>query len=82
MAQEEGPNMSEVDQYERVCKHEFVEIGGKLDRIDASLRGNGKTGINTRLDRLEQDAKRISRVVWIVCGAVVTGVVALLFNVL
>ena len=74
--------MSETEQYERVCKGEFVEIGGKLDRIDAALRGNGKPGINTRLDRLEQDAKRISRVVWIVCGAVVTSVAALLVKLL
>jgi len=74
--------MSEADQYERVCKHEFVEIGGKLDKIDAVLRGNGKPGINTRLDRLEQDAKRISRVVWLVCGACVTVAGAVLIKLL
>jgi len=77
-----GTNMNEEEQYERVCKGEFAEIGSKLDRIDSALRGNGKPGINTRLDRLEQDAKRISRVVWIVCGAGVTVVGALLVRLL
>lgn len=74
--------MNGTEQYERVCKDEFALVHEKLDRIDAALRGNGKPGINTRLDRLEQDAKRVSRVVWIVCGACVTATVALLFRIL
>jgi len=67
----------EETQYEIVCKGEFVEIGSKLDRIDSALRGNGKPGINTRLDRLEQDAKRMGKIVWLVLGACITGAVAL-----
>ena len=39
------------------CKNEFKSIHTKLDDIDEAIRGNGKPGINTRLDRLEQFAR-------------------------
>jgi hypothetical protein len=48
-------------------------IEGKLDRLDEALRGaasNGhRPGILTRLDRLEQNEQRRSRVLWLVVGA-------------
>ena len=62
----------ESTQYERVCKGEFAAIHVKLDRMDEAIRGNGKPGLNTRLDRLEQDAKRQARLVWLIVGAAVT----------
>jgi len=43
----------------------------KLDRLDEAIRGNGKPGILIRLDRLEQDAKRQSKLVWLIVGAAV-----------
>ena len=64
--------MCPSEQYETICKGEFGELHAKLDRIDEAIRGNGKPGINTRLDRLEQDAKRQARLVWLVIGAAVT----------
>jgi hypothetical protein len=60
------------EQYENICKGEFASVHTKLDRMDESIRGNGKPGINTRLDRLEQDAKRQARLIWLVVGAAVT----------
>ena len=39
------------------CKNEFRSIHTKLDAIDEAIRGNGKPGINTRLDRLEHFAR-------------------------
>ena len=50
-----------TDQYDKICKEEFKDIHDKLDSIDVSLRGNGKPGIITRLDRLEQTKLFISK---------------------
>jgi len=60
------------EQYNRVCKGEFASVHIKLDRMDEAIRGNGKPGINTRLDRLEQDAKHQARLIWLVVGSAVT----------
>ena len=64
------------EQYENVCKGEFAEIKGKLDRLDESIRGNGKPGIQLRLDRLESAHAVRSRLLWLVVGAAVTLAVA------
>ena len=64
------------EQYERVCKGEFASIQTKLDRMDEAIRGNGKPGIQIRLDRLESAATKRSRVLWMVAGSVVTLAVA------
>lgn len=53
-------------------QRQFEAIHEKLDRLDEAIRGNGKPGILIRLDRLEQDAKRQSRLIWLIVGAVIT----------
>ena len=63
---------NESTQYDLVCKGEFEHMHAKLDRMDEAIRGNGRPGINTRLDRLEQDAKRQARLVWLVVGVALT----------
>ena len=65
--------MAESEQFDRVCKDQFESIHEKLDRLDVAIRGNGKPGILIRLDRLEQDAKRQSRLIWLLLGALFTG---------
>jgi hypothetical protein len=60
------------DQYAAVCKDEFDGLHTKLDRMDEAIRGNGKPGIQVRLDRLEQDAKRQSKLIWLMLGGLVT----------
>ena len=67
--------MSECSQFDACQKH-FEAIHGKLDRLDEAVRGNGRPGITVRLDRLEQDAKRQGKLVWLIIGAVVTGLVS------
>ena len=62
---------SESDQYDRVCKGEFAAIHTKLDRLDEAVRGNGKPGIQLRLDRLEAAEGVRSRLLWIIAGAAV-----------
>jgi hypothetical protein len=57
---------------ESVEKH-FEVIHEKLDRLDVAIRGNGKPGILIRLDRLEQDAKRQAKLIWLLLGALFTG---------
>ena len=56
------------EQYENVCKGEFAELHTKLDIIDVALRGNGKPGIQVRLDRLEQEKLSRSKVTWFLLG--------------
>ena len=58
----------ETEQYKNVCKGEFQAVHGKLDKLDEAIRGNGRPGIQTRLDRLE----RFQHFIWFVCGALLT----------
>ena len=55
-------------QYEDVCKGEFAELHKKLDSMDQAIRGNGKPGIQLRLDRLEQERLSRSKVTWFLLG--------------
>ena len=63
--------MTECSQFEQ-CQSQFESIHRKLDRLDEAIRGNGKPGILIRLDRLEQDAKRQAKLIWLIIGAVIT----------
>jgi len=54
------------------CHKRFDLLFEKLDKLDAAIRGNGKPGILLRLDRLEQDAKRQSKLIWLIVGAGIT----------
>ena len=60
------------DQYERVCRGGFASIHTKLDRLDEAIRGNGKPGIQLRLDRLESAEAVRSRLLWIIACSTVT----------
>ncbi|MCC5830145.1 MAG: hypothetical protein JJU36_11920 [Phycisphaeraceae bacterium] len=57
-------------------ERQFESIQRKLDRLDEAIRGtaaNGsKPGILVRLDRLEQDAKRQSKLIWLIVGSLIT----------
>ena len=64
--------MCPSEQYENVCKGEFAELHAKLDRLDEAIRGNGKPGIQLRLDRLEASERNRSRLTWLVAGASVS----------
>ena len=44
----------------------------KLDALDTAIRGNGKPGIQLRLDRLEGAQRLRSRIVWLIIGAAIT----------
>jgi len=59
-------------QYDRVCRPEFAELHAKLDRLDEAIRGNGKPGINLRLELLEAAAASRRRLTWIVLGAFIS----------
>ena len=61
-----------TDQYENVCKGEFTAIHAKLDRLDEAIRGNGRPGIQLRLDRLEAAEKSRARLIWLIVGSAVT----------
>lgn len=63
-------------EFRNAVKRRLDAIDAKLDRLDEAIRGNpgngSKPGILVRLDRLEQDAKRQSRLIWLIVGAVIT----------
>ena len=61
--------MNDVDRYETVCKGQFAEMHRKLDVLDEAIRGNGKPGIQLRLDRLEGSERTRSRLLWLLIGA-------------
>jgi hypothetical protein len=73
--------MCSNNQYEKICKDEFGSIHVKLDKLDEAIRGNGKVGITTRLDRLEQDAAVRSKLLWLIAGSSITGALSLAFAV-
>lgn len=55
---------------ERKKQNELIHA--KLDTIDSTIRGNGKVGILTRLDRLEQIQLFKSKLFWVGVGIVGT----------
>ena len=61
-----------TNDFRTACEREFEEIHRKLDRLDEAIRGNGRPGIAVRLDRLEQDAKRQGKLVWLIVGVAIT----------
>lgn len=65
-------------EFRSACEREFEEIHRKLDRLDEAIRGNGRPGITVRLDRLEQDAKRQSKLIWLIVGSAVTAFASVL----
>jgi hypothetical protein len=70
------------DQYDRVCSGEFAAIHTKLDRMDEAIRGNGKPGIQLRLDRLESAEAVRSKLLWIIAGSVVLLAIAAVWKLL
>ena len=68
--------MTETEQYKDICKGEFASIHGKLDKLDEAIRGNGKPGLQTRLDRLE----RFAHFIWFICGAAISTGIGLIFH--
>lgn len=56
------------------CKARFDTIDGKLDAIHNRLFvGNGQPAVVTRIDRLEQNEKARSKILWILVGAIIVG---------
>lgn len=74
--------MNQCVQNENDSCSQFDELHNKLDRLDHAIRGNGEPGINIRLDRLEQNAMRHARWMWLIAGAGVTSLVNILFSLL
>jgi len=70
--------MTISSEFRAACEREFEEIRVKLDRLDEAIRGNGKPGISLRLDRLEQDARRYAKLVWMIIGSGLTAFASVL----
>jgi len=65
-----------TEAFRQTIERRLEAIDAKLDRLDEAIRGNpgngSKPGILVRLDRLEQNARRQSRLIWLIVGAIVT----------
>lgn len=67
------------DQDDRAeCARKFDLLFEKIDRLDESIRGNGKPGIVVRLDRLEQSAMSRGKLLWLLAGAFFSGLASCL----
>lgn len=65
-------------QYEKFCRDEFAELHKKLDRLDTAIRGNGRLGIITRIDRLERTEAVRNKLLWLIAGSSITAAMSLL----
>lgn len=54
------------------------KIDRKLEDLDHRFDDNGRPGIVTRLDRVENSLKLLSRLIWVIIPAVVAGLVEIL----
>lgn len=54
------------------CAAFFDEQREWMQKLDESIRGNGKPGLNVRVDRCEQYNRSVSKWMWIIAVAVVT----------
>jgi len=68
------------DRYEEVCRNEFASIHVKLDKLDEAIRGNGKPGIQLRLDRLESADRMRSKLLWLIAGCMVVGAASIFWR--
>ena len=59
----------DCDRYKTICQDEFAAVNRKLDTLDEAIRGNGKPGIQLRLDRLESSERTRGRLLWLLIGA-------------
>ena len=64
------------------CMERFEHIDNRLksiaettNRIDKSLRGNGETGMNVRVDRLECQSQRSAKAMWALFGSILAIIV-------
>lgn len=62
----------DCNKYSEVCQSQFTELHAKLDRLDEAIRGNGKPGIQLRLDRLETSEHSRRKLIWLIVGCLVT----------
>ena len=51
------------------CLQCFADQHEMLTRIDQAIRGNGKPGLNTRVDRCERQNATVSRWMWVIAVA-------------
>ncbi len=50
---------------------QFGEIRASIDRLDDSIRGNGKPGLTIRIDRLERSRATHNKAFWAILVAAV-----------
>lgn len=51
-------------------------IVNTVERVDATVNGNGKEGLVVKVDRHDRTLKSASKLLWVIMTAVITAVVA------
>jgi len=54
------------------CERVTAVITNKLDKLDETIRGNGKPGMLVRMDRIERAIGLLMRVGWMLCVLILT----------
>ena len=68
------------EKQQAICDGEFKLVHKSLDKLDIAIRGNGKPGLVTRIDRLEQARASRSKVTWFIAGLAGAYVVRVLIS--
>ena len=69
-----------IDQYNDVCKDEFKKLHDRFDKLDESIRGNGKEGLVVRILKNEQRHKLLFWVLTVETGTILTIIGKLIYN--
>lgn len=59
------------EQHDESFRRELDAIHDTLKRLDEAIRGNGRMGLVTRVDRLEQIYANNKRIYWLLIGIIV-----------
>jgi len=66
--------VSKLSESQAVQTELLSHIKSILDKLDHHMHGNGKPGLITRVDRLEQSHKLKNAILWLLGSTVVGGV--------
>ena len=61
------------------CSDQFKAIFEIVSRTDIAIRGNGKPGLNLRMDRCERQNAVASKMMWIAVIAAATTICSTIF---
>jgi hypothetical protein len=61
------------------CGKRFDGLCEMVSRIDVAIRGNGKPGLNTRMDRCERQNATAAKMMWVAITAATVAIFSTIF---